>query len=338
MDRNSKSYNPVYPCRPDMESRCVRFFFNNPFIVSDMLAVEWPLPRAAISESATTPSIVSPSAAAHRLQVLKSKVPKMQAKYGNRKWEIAIRDNRPSPKVVVSRAYHKLREIQRSCALPMPRMSLHLAEAPGGFVQATFDAVTERNCAEEWRWWATSLDVPNAPRPQVSHVIPSHHGEFLDSLPDSGDILRPACADAIAEIVKESADLVTADGAVEMNHNLLEEEHYRLLVAQTNVAVRCLCRGATLIIKFFEGNLAQTQAWIAWMTTQFGTVSLIKPSTSRATNSERYLVARDYAGQRDTLHGEYTVAKGWLQDLQKITDQMSNAQSDALERVFRLVT
>ena len=302
-----------------------------------MLAVEWPLLRAALDDAQEedTNAPLTPDVA--RLAEAKARVPAARAACGEARWR-ALTDT-PAPRaprpVVASRAYHKLREILRTCALPLPRASLHLCEAPGGFVQALADEVACDDAAR-WRWIATSLQAEGAPRP--AHDLPMDVGAFVRDLPAQGDLLDAACADAlVARVGGRVMDLVTADGAAAMDHADVEGAHLALLLAQTRVALRCLRKGGCFVIKYFEGAQPATLAWMARLTTRFDRVALLKPTTSRPTNSERYLVARGYCGEEedDCAEGRTTrVAEAWLREARAIADRMARDQTRALERAL----
>ena len=127
------------------------------------------------------------------------------------------------------------------------------------------------------------------------------------------------------------ASLVTADGAREMDHDRLEEEHLPLLHAQTDLGLACLAKGGVMLVKFFEGMDVRTQTWIALLTTRFDTVALIKPHTSRPTNSERYLIARGFGGDRTPLPRAVRVCQAWRDaSLLPVLERMALAQADAL--------
>lgn len=323
-----------------------------------MLAVEWPLVRAALRRRAEEPTPAESEAqspappfpvsqAMQHLAMVKSRVPAVRNAVGDRAWTAMVNENCTESKnhargSVASRAYYKMREIQQSCAIPVPLRSLHLCEAPGGFVQAVNDDLVR---GMPWEWVATSIEVPGAPAPAF-RVLPMDKGRFFvgDALPGGCDILQDACVDAL--VAMGPFDLVTGDGATAMDHDALECAHLPLLVGQTIAALRCLRDGGSLVLKFFEGALPETQVWLAFLTTRFGHVSLIKPATSRPTNSERYVVARDYQqGATDAAVDEdlrnlrgWAVADMWQHDLQRILDRMATDQYEALEAVLRTAT
>lgn len=297
-----------------------------------MLAVEWPLVRASLrprrDDGEGDALHERPSEDARRLAEAKNRVPEARARMGANRWNLlvsartACTPHRGGPPAVASRAFHKMREIALSCVLPRPTSSVHLCEAPGGFVQAIgVDA------PDEWTWVAVSQ--PDGPAFARS-LLPLDRGRIVTANVRTDDL---------AAVLPTDADLVTADGATEMDHAHLEEEHFPLLLAQTNVAFRCLRPGGCLVIKFFEGTTAATQTWIAWVTTRFTHTSLVKPVASRPTNSERYLVARGYDGgvatDAETTWSDSLVAsREWYEDARRVLDRMNREQWMALEAVL----
>jgi len=118
-----------------------------------MLAVENPLIRATIrkTEDAT---IIKKSTVCLNLDKQKEKVPEYKTKAGDKRWALLTEASFvKEKKTVCSKAYYKLREIIQTCALPAPKTSFHICEAPGGFVQAMFD---EYDSIE--KWYATSYE------------------------------------------------------------------------------------------------------------------------------------------------------------------------------------
>ena len=129
--------------------------------------------------------------------------------------------------------------------------------------------------------------------------------------------------------------MVTADGATLMNHGDMEREHLPLLWAQSLVAVHCLCVGGDLVLKLFEAGLYETQLLMAMLTIRFRNVSIIKPFTSRNTNSERYLVCRSLESRGLVRNDNLVVSPVWLQDTRKIIDRLLAYQNKELTGVLR---
>ena len=290
-----------------------------------MFATEIPLSRAPL-RTATPPfpkrtTCAFEGVGLRDVQTLRRVVPHAISLHGREAWLNAI-PSHSSPALfpshpICSRAYFKMGEIFESCALPFPSASLHLCEAPGGFIQWLGDHHPQRN---EWSWSAISL--PSGPAFARS-LLPLDRGSLVE-----GDV-------ATAHFEAGSFDLVTADGAAGMDHSQLEEEHYPLLAEQTVSALRALRRGGAMIIKFFQGGRSETLGWAAFLTTCFSTVSVMKPHTSRPTNSELYLVCREKLPSAQLLPPyPFFVCSAWVENAVLVFDRLACRQAEALRRTF----
>ena len=137
----------------------------------------------------------------------------------------------------------------------------------------------------------------------------------------------------------EKYDLVTADGACDVNHERLEEDHLGLLVAQTLCAFSILDVGGYAIVKFFEGADVRTRRWIAWMAQSFRRVSIVKPTSSRATNSELYCVGTCFLATPHDIQSvsdlsDIFTSQGWDKHARDVLGTFHSEQARAL-RVFR---
>lgn len=344
-----------------------------------LLSVEEPLLRASFrllteEDGPTTPDsetlCASLEAARCALQAAKARVPQLTCtERGKQAWARAVAgpvatEAAPFRCQVglppVSRAYHKMREILLSCALSLPEgqaRTVHLCEAPGGFIQAVGDLGVERRwwpraaCPSEepaadlpWRWVGHSLaEGKRAPAAKVDG-LPMDYGTFLE-----GDLLHnpEAEADRILQSLQRGgnaehgAHLVTADGAVEMDHCHLEREHLPLLLAQCCAACRLLEPDGTFVLKYFEGVHHATACVLAKLTHAFSRVSLIKPTSSRPTNSERYVVARGF-GNREPEHRTLrwwatpmVLAEPWCEAYALHAERQARTQTEHLKRCLR---
>jgi 23S rRNA U2552 (ribose-2'-O)-methylase RlmE/FtsJ len=281
-----------------------------------MLASEHFVTRASVRIGVVADDVETEASAEVRtaLGVEKARVPACKARVGSPVWRAIT-----SPHALIhqtphiNRAYHKLHEISLSCALPRTvARSVHLCEAPGGFVACTADHLA----TDGWQWRAVTLADGIAPSNDPR--MPNARGAFLLTDVTARDPHEVA-ADLVSALGGAPVDLVTADGASEMDHVALEEQHFELFAAQCRVAMRCLATGGVFVIKFFEGLLARTRRVIAWLSTHFRQVSIIKPTSSRATNSERYLVCRERTSGPDdddpTAYDRVMVSAQWDAEL-----------------------
>lgn len=185
----------------------------------------------------------------------------------------------------INRAFYKM--IELSAHLPPPQRILLLCEAPGGFWEACRGLWPQASCK------ATSLSVEDA--------IPFHrslNATDILPLPLHGDILQVETIDAIAECVYDSApDLVTADGGADRaDLDMAEQSGVMLLVAQAYCALRCLDDGGAFVVKAFEGSTLPTCQVFDLLSRCFAESSIQKPLTSKAANSERYMVFKGFCG------------------------------------------
>ena len=222
-----------------------------------MFAVEWPLTRASLSNAPHSSIADSPTPRNDALEELKARVPFLKRRVGERAWSshVDVRPIRPHPFPVASKAFYKMDEMFATCAIPLPERSLHLCEAPGGFVQAT----SHRAGTHLREWAATSLNTKDAPTAH-EHALPVETGGFLSGLPHDSDVLRDECRAEIVGRWAGRADLVTADGASHASHDDLERGHLPLFVAQVRTALPCLATGGTLVVKFFDGRETETSS------------------------------------------------------------------------------
>lgn len=294
-----------------------------------MLAVEWPLIRAAIRPRTIQDVRAEWKHDIKGLDDCKRQVPKVQAQSETRAklWRRLTtppkrRSTDCEPDLVASRAYHKMKEIAESCGLPRPSgMTTHLCEAPGGFVQA----LQHDTPSLDWAWKAISRR--DGPQPRIG-LLPMERGMFL-----TGDVFDWDWC--VSNLTKNGSTMVTADGAADMDHEVLEKSHFGLLLAQTRLALYCLEGDGVLVIKFFEGLTAQTQTWIAVLTTRFREVSVIKPEQSRATNSERYLVCKYFDGKDEAFDVDGSVVStAWHAQVSECMQRMANTQLKALQKAL----
>tara|TARA_B110001450_G_scaffold257061_1_gene290823 strand:- start:30448 stop:31224 length:777 start_codon:yes stop_codon:yes gene_type:complete len=244
-------------------------------------------------------------------------------------------ERRNHNRIVINRAYHKMHEIAMSCVLPFVTTSIHLCEAPGGFVQCVADHM--RSPSGNWSWRAVTLE--NGIPVDGTH-LPNDCGCFLfaNVLTEEEHVVAELRSIFIV-FEKGGVDLVTADGAVAMNHSCLEEEHLPLARSQTRIAFRCLKPGGNFVLKIFECLHPATRDLISQLTRRFQSVSMIKPVSSRRTNSERYLVCRVFDGKSQSLDDdEYVHATAWNGEYNKIVCDMAEDQLKTLSRIIESVS
>lgn len=219
-----------------------------------------------------------------RLQIARDKVGQVIAKRPF-EWRqvVALRDSTKKLSEVVpciNRAYFKCAELCNMIEIS-PRKIVHLCEAPGGFAEFCSQRYPGADAA------AFSLEgagsIAFVPTVKCTHA----------NLPNDGDICNAHVMRHIVRTCPGGADLVTGDGGrniAQKNMDIEEQICTRLFLAQVLTTVSLQNEGGCCFIKFFEGATKGTIDIIKAMRHFYASVRVTKPRSSRASNSERYLV------------------------------------------------
>jgi 23S rRNA U2552 (ribose-2'-O)-methylase RlmE/FtsJ len=207
----------------------------------------------------------------------------------------------------LSRSYFKLIEmleiLQFFDKLPKqtPKIrTAHIAEGPGGFIQAVVD-VTERNkkilqLSTAMTLKPTDQRVPGWRR--ASSFLHNHQEVRLHYGTDgTGDVYRETNQDSFVAAAGH-VNLFTADGGFDfsINYDIQEQKVYTLLVCSATTGLRCLAAGGSFVLKLFDVSSESTMILIALMGRCFAEWTLYKPALSRPCNSERYFLGRGFKG------------------------------------------
>jgi len=179
-----------------------------------------------------------------------------------------------------------------------PLKSFHLAEGPGGFIEAL---ATLRGNPEDNYYGMTLID--NTPQSSVPNWKKGN--DFLGRFPNvrleygadkTGNILVLENLRYCKEKYGSSMDLITGDGgfdfSVDFNHQ--EIVIAKLLYAQLAFAVTMQRKGGSFVLKIFDSFMKHTLDILYLLSSFYETVHIIKPKTSRYANSEKYIVCKGF--------------------------------------------
>jgi 23S rRNA U2552 (ribose-2'-O)-methylase RlmE/FtsJ len=202
----------------------------------------------------------------------------------------------------LSRSYFKMVEIINTFDLfseiHKPIKCFHLAEGPGGFIEAFANT---RKCKEDAYIGMTLMDSKNdynIPGWKKSNdFLTKNENVFIETGADNtGNILSVENFIHCRDTYNASMDFITADGGFDFSFDFNKQEVSiaKLLFAQIAYAIMLQSKGGTFILKFFDCFMQHSIDLLYILSAFYDKVYIIKPQTSRYANSEKYLVCRGF--------------------------------------------
>ena len=181
-----------------------------------------------------------------------------------------------------------------------PIRSFHLAEGPGGFIEAL--AHIRKNSADEYVGMTILDDVhdPNIPAWKKSQqFLQEHPNVFIENGQDgTGNILSIENFDYCYEKYGSSMDFISGDGGFDFSIDFNNQEQHiaQLLFGQMAYALCMQKRGGCFVLKVFDCFMQHTLDILAILSSFYEKVYITKPQTSRYANSEKYVVCKGFFG------------------------------------------
>jgi 23S rRNA U2552 (ribose-2'-O)-methylase RlmE/FtsJ len=201
--------------------------------------------------------------------------------------------------VPLSRSYFKMLEMIAIFDLQFsskPINTFHLAEGPGGFIEAM---VNTRNRTDDTYIGMTIIDTnPNVPSWKKSErFLKQHPNVKIETGADkTGNLLRLKNLEYCHNKYGSSMDLITGDGGFDFSIDFNKQEYSiaKLLFAQVCYALTMQKYKGTFILKLFDCFMLHTLDILYILSSFYEKVYIIKPYTSRHANSERYIVCKGF--------------------------------------------
>lgn len=185
--------------------------------------------------------------------------------------------------------------------------SAHIAEGPGGFIQATIDYV-QKYKREVKKMYAMTLksDKHYIPGWKKANSFLKKHEAILNisyGKDGTGDIYSVENQNYFIKQIDKKVHLFTADGGFDfsVNYTYQEKQIFDLVVSSFLIGLQCLSINGFIIIKLFDTYSPATKALISLVGSAFKDYSIYKPATSRPCNSERYFIGRNYLGVNTSI-------------------------------------
>lgn len=233
---------------------------------------------------------------------------------------------------IINRAFYKYWEIINEFDIfeeyEHRELILHCAEAPGGFIQGTniylqidryVDEVKDNNeknvvdkdgfevvkrkktIKKDYIIYSISL---NKDLPQYKmYNLPTYNKNILNKYiyitygkDNTGDINNIENVKYIERMTKSSFYLITADGGFDegTDFNNKEQLHYSLILNEIGTAIRLQKYNGHFILKMFDIFTETSIHLLYLLSLCYKSVYIYKPKTSRPTNSEKYIICKNF--------------------------------------------
>lgn len=230
----------------------------------------------------------------------------------------------------LSRSYFKMIEIIKMFQIQFrgPIRSFHLAEGPGGFIEAILKM---RNCPEDIYIGMTLLDDKKSDSTipawkKTDGFLKNNPNVVLENGADNtGNILSFENFQYVIAKYPEKMDFITADGGFDFSMDFNQQEIFigKLLFAQIAYAICLQKYRGKFVLKIFDCFMQHTIDILYILSSFYEKVYIVKPNTSRYANSERYIVCIGFI--YDNNSSFYSYFSTCFENMMKI-DEMNPAR------------
>ena len=234
----------------------------------------------------------------------------------------------------LSRSYFKMWEIYNNYPIfknfPMDTdfQFCHLAEGPGGFMEASFNYlkhIRHKRYRPNDRYYGITIKPYNDYIPDWTK-IKRIFGDEEKVYVQYGNLYEYEDVQAyIQHFSTRKAHVVTADGGFDYSKDFNGQElnSCQIIFSEIAVAFNVLIRNGTFICKVFDLFSAPMIKMIELLRRNFEFVYIYKPSTSRPANSEKYIICMNYLNlftEEDKVHLLHMV-RDWNEQVARSTEE-----------------
>ena len=200
----------------------------------------------------------------------------------------------------LSRSFYKMVEIYNTFYLfnnlNNNIKSFHLAEGPGGFIEAM--CVLRKNPHDKYYGMTLINDDTNVPGWKKAKIFLNENKNVIieSGATGTGDLLHKDNLIYCFEQYRGQMDLITGDGGFDfsVDFNKQEPNAFKLIFAQICFAVSMQKYKGNFILKMFDTFNQASIDMLYLLNLIYESVSIIKPFTSRYGNSERYIYCKHF--------------------------------------------
>lgn len=206
----------------------------------------------------------------------------------------------------LSRSFYKMVEICNDfnlCNQDSSINTFHLAEGPGGFIEALTHMRTNSN---DKFFGMTLLDDNDNTIPgwKKSNTFLSKNSDrvIIENGPSNdGNLFLVENLSYCYSNYFQKMDLITADGGFDFSENFNEQEHQaiKLLFSQVIYALCMQKTQGSFVLKVFDITSKASLDIIYLLSCFYKEIIICKPLTSRIANSEKYIICKNFNPQEN---------------------------------------
>jgi len=198
----------------------------------------------------------------------------------------------------ISRAFFKLLEILNTYSFVFPSVmsSFHLAEGPGGFIEAI---QYMRKNRQDTYYGMTLIDkkkdIPLWNKCE-RNLMKDASNIVIETGDGTGNLYHLDNLLYVRNHYEHQMDFITADGGFDysVDFNNQEESSLHLIFSEICFALMMQKKGGHFILKVFDTFHSSTLELIYLLTYLYEEVIVSKPMTSRPANSEKYIICTNF--------------------------------------------
>jgi 23S rRNA U2552 (ribose-2'-O)-methylase RlmE/FtsJ len=200
----------------------------------------------------------------------------------------------------LSRSFYKMIEMCKLFSiideLPKNANTFHLAEGPGGFIEAVCHL--RNNISDTYYGMTLQNEDVNIPGwKKSSKFLKNNPNVIIENGQDeTGNLFNIENFKHCIKKYKGSMDFITGDGGFDFSIDFNNQETLssKLIFTQICYALSMQKKGGQFILKVFDLFTSFSIDLIFLLCSLYKKVYIVKPHTSRYANSEKYLVCKDF--------------------------------------------
>jgi 23S rRNA U2552 (ribose-2'-O)-methylase RlmE/FtsJ len=182
--------------------------------------------------------------------------------------------------------------------------SFHLAEGPGGFIEAVCHMRKNPNDV----YYGMTLVNSDSKCPgwkKSKNFLEENRNVIIEKgIDNTGNLLSVENFEYCYNKYGGKMDLITADGGVDFSENFNNQEHTatKLIIAQVIYAISMQSNGGNFVLKVFDIFSNASVDVLYLLSSLYKEVYIMKPKTSRYANSEKYIICKDFNVNKNDSH------------------------------------